>query len=200
MCRAFPGSDYYGGSVSVEACRLHTCRTLTGSVHAFPCCVRNRQHVGVDALYPPVPAPCRLDNLGESSPTSPTAPLDQRAILLLDQAAGRLSLTRSSSISSEFALWRRVNQAFTFVRHAHTQPCGQGSNWTIARSRLFPGLQTTGGIVPVACLVRLRFGRNLAPFGALPHTLHARIATHTHTAHGRPARCREVRPRGAGPR
>ena len=101
---------------------------------------------------------------------SDRAPEAQEAIPLLDQTAGKLSLTHSSSIRGEAMDWRRFTRAFTLVRHAHTQPCGQGTNWSVARSRVFPGLQTTGGIGPVACLVRLRFGRNLAPRGALLRT------------------------------
>lgn len=98
---------------------------------------------------------------------SDRAPGSQEAIPLLDQTLGKLSLTHSSSIRGEAMDWRRFTRAFTSVRHVHTQPCGQGANWSITHSRVFPGLQTTGGITPVACLVRLRFGRNLARCGAL---------------------------------
>jgi hypothetical protein len=183
MYRAFPGSDYYGGSASVSACRPHTCRTLAGGAHAFPCYVWCRHRVEVDALYPPVPAPCRLDRLDVPFLRDMSRPVSKGP----SRCAYRHWVDDLSPIVPAFRVSQKIKAGQTSIHLRSSCPHSasrSGVGWVAVRFRLFPGLQTTGGIAPVACLVRLRSRRNLSPSGALPHTRGSRSTTRASTAHG----------------
>jgi hypothetical protein len=171
MYRAFPGADYYGGSVSVRVSWPHTSRTPRGSAHTFPCCVCHRHRVEVDALFPPVPAPCRLDRLDVPFPTWHAAPYVKRVIPLRLQTAGKRSLTHSPSVwgeskngggSTERSLAFVMSTLSLAVREWAGLPSGSACS---------QGFRPRGVSHPSPAWSGSRVRRDVAPFRALRHTL-----------------------------
>lgn len=111
-------------------------------------------------------------------------PLDQKGYTFVSTRT-RLDclLTHISTFRGKFDVSRRFDQEFAFACHSHTSALRSEARWIIARSRLFPGLQTTEGTASVACLVRLRRGRRLVPGGTLQHHLTRRTVEHIDIKH-----------------